>query len=289
MSFYLKARRWLFAAAAFCSAPTFAITGTQWVDDHEHPFVGLLVVYDAKGEFAGRCSGSLIDARTFVTAGHCVVDDDAKLLASARVYFQQDAGVNFDPVTEIDPVTGYPETCAPGTLGSLCATSSSLHNYGFNNFAGFPNTKDVAVVILDQPIHLDEYGQLPAAGALDRLGRGAKDTLFTVSGYGLTKRTNVHSPLPNTSFRERLMARSTLVNLNSAQNGGFNVQTQGNGNDRGGTCSGDSGGPVFLGGFAANTIVAVTSFGLNELCRGTDFAYRLDRADVIDWINALRP
>ena len=30
------------------------------------------------------------------------------------------------------------------------------------------------------------------------------------------------------------MAQSTLVNLNSAQNDGFNLQTQGNGDDRGG-------------------------------------------------------
>jgi secreted trypsin-like serine protease len=82
------------------------------------------------------------------------------------------------------------------------------------------------------------------------------------------------------------MARSTLVNLNSGQNDGFNLQTQGNGDSRGGTCSGDSGGPVFLGGFSSNLIVAVTSFGLNAICRGTDFGYRIDRQEVLDWINS---
>jgi len=30
----------------------------------------------------------------------------------------------------------------------------------------------------------------------------------------------------------------------------------------------------------------VTSFGLNALCRGTDFGYRLDRKEVLDWINS---
>ena len=32
-------------------------------------------------------------------------------------------------------------------------------------------------------------------------------------------------------------------------------------------------------------IVGVTSFGMNSLCRGTDYAYRIDTEDVLDWIN----
>jgi hypothetical protein len=262
-----------------------AITG-NWVEDNEHPFVGLVVYYNATGEFIWRCSGSLISSTKVLTAGHC--SDTADGAVSARVYFQQDAGANYDSVTQVDPVTGYPEYCAPGTLGTLCATSHELYNYGFANFAGFPNTHDVGLVILDQPISMSEYGQLPAAGALNELGtaRGKKDTIFTVSGYGLTYSTNAKDALPNISYRSRLMANSTLVNLNSAQNDGYNLQTQGNGDDRGGTCSGDSGGPVFLGGSDSNVIVAVTSFGLNSLCRGTDFGYRVDRKEVLDWINS---
>jgi len=272
-------------ALAVLATPVFAITG-NWVEDNDHPFVGLVVFYNADGEFIWRCSGSLLDPTTFLTAGHCA--DTAEGAVTARVYFQQDAGVNYDPVTEVDPVTGYPEFCAAGTLGTLCATSDELYNYGFANFAGFPNTHDAGLVILDQPITMSEYGELPAAGILDDLGRarGTRDTLFTVSGYGLSYRTNDHDPLPNISFRERLMAASTLVNLNSANNDGFNLQTQGNGSGRGGTCSGDSGGPVFLGGPDSNVIVAVTSFGLNALCRGTDFAYRVDQAAVLGWINS---
>ena len=138
---------------------------------------------------------------------------------------------------------------------------------------------------------MPEYGQLPAAGTLDSLGtaRGQKGTVFTASGYGLTLSVQPHSALSNISFRSRLMAQSTLVNLGSSLTNGFNLQTQGNGNGRGGTCSGDSGGPVYLGGSTSNLIVAVTSFGLNALCRGTDFGYRIDRIDVLNWINNLRP
>lgn len=273
------------AALAAVATPVFAITG-NWVEDNEHPYVGLIVFYDVNGEFIWRCSGSLISPTKFLTAGHCT--DTAEGAVSARVYFQQDAGANYDPALGYDPVTGYPEFCATGTEGTLCATSDKLYNYGFANFAGFPNTHDVGLVILDQPIYMGEYGQLPEVGVLDglRAVRGKKDTVFTVSGYGLTYRTQEHSAAPNISFRERLMAQSTLVNLNSALNDGYNLQTQGNGDGRGGTCSGDSGGPVFLGGPASNTIVAVASFGLNTLCRGTNFAYRVDQDAVLDWINS---
>lgn len=275
----------LVALAGALATPAFAITG-NWVNDFEHPFVGLVVFYNSSGQFLWRCSGALISPTKFLTAGHCA--DTAEGAASARVYFQQDAGKNFDPATGVDPVSGYPNTCAGNTLGVVCATSSQLFNYGFANFAGFPNTRDVGLVILQQPISLPEYGKLPEAGELNGLdkGRGKKDTVFTVSGYGLSLSVNQHSALSNISFRVRLMAQSTLVNLRSSLTDGFNLQTQGNGNGRGGTCSGDSGGPVFLGGPSSNLIVAVTSFGLNALCRGTDFAYRLDQVDVLNWINS---
>jgi hypothetical protein len=278
-------KKWLIIGAVFVAvlgggaAPAAAITN-DYVKDFEHPFVGLVVFYDESGAFAHRCSGSLLTPTVFLTAGHCTAGAD-----SARIYFQQNAGVNFDPTTGVDPVSGYPETCAPGTLGVTCATSSELYNFGFDNFASFPNTHDAGLVILDQPITLSEYGSLAAPGSLDSLAtqRGRQDTLFTTSGYGLTK----SSPVSQTSFRERLMAQSILTNLRSALTGGFNLQTNGNGLGRGGTCSGDSGGPVFFGGFSSNTIVAVTSFGLNAYCRGTDFSYRTDTTEVQNWIRSI--
>ncbi len=271
------------AVLTMLAAPAHAIT-RNWVVDNEHPFVGLIVFYDANGEFSHRCSGSLISPTKMVTAGHCsgVVTG----AVTARVYFQQDAGANFDPATGVDPVSGYPESCAPGTLGVVCASSDELYDFDYQGLTP-PNTHDLGLVILDQPIYLSEYAVLPAARLLDSLARKSRrGEQFTVSGYGLTLRTQTQAAIGNISFRSRLMAASTLTNLGSALNDGFNLQTQGNGDGRGGTCSGDSGGPVFLGNASSNTMVAVTSFGLNALCRGTDFGYRLDRQEVIDWINA---
>lgn len=283
------------------AAPVGAIT-KNFVEDFEHPFVGLIVFYVADDgdetddnddpDFSHRCSGSLLSPTVFLTAGHCTwepaeptAEDD---ILYARVYFQQDAGANYDPDTELDPVSGYPEFCADGTLGVTCATATEIYTYpAYDNFAGWPvdrDTSDVGVVILEQPISLAEYGVLAEPGTLDSLheARGIHDTTFTVSGYGVT----YSSPVALVSFRERLMATSTLVNVKAGLGGGFNLQTVGNGNGLGGTCGGDSGGPVFLGDTTSNTIVGVTSYGLNAWCRGTDFAYRTDLEEVHAWITS---
>lgn len=265
----------LIAVAAF-AAPASAITNT-YTKDFDHTYVGLIAFYDANGDFSHRCSGSLLSPTVFLTAGHCTDDGAGGVMTSARVWFQQGAGANYDPATELDPITGYPESCAAGTLGVVCATATEMTNYGFDNFAGFPDNRDAGVVILDQPISVSKYATLAPAGTLD--GAKKKGLYFTVSGYGIS----FSSKHGNISFRERLQAISTLVNLNSTWTDGYNIQTQGNGGWRGGTCSGDSGGPILLRN--TDVIVGITSFGKsNAGCRGTDFYYRTDRKPVLDFI-----
>jgi hypothetical protein len=250
-------------------APRPAFITGNFAEDHVHTWVGLIVFYDENGEFSHRCSGSLISSTKFLTAGHCTEG-----INSARIWFAQDAGAHFDPVTEFDPVSGYPDTCLPQP--APCVTSHEMFNFGA--FTAFPDIHDVGVVILDEPVTTVGFGQLAPAGTLDVLvnRRGQLDVTFVLSGYGVS----AVKPFP-LSFRERLMAESQLVNLTSALTGGFNLQTTNNpGNGRGGACFGDSGGPVLYQG----EIVGVTSFGLNANCKGVDFAYRVDRAEVQTWI-----
>ena len=266
--------------------PAGAITGNS-VDDTEHPFVGLVVFYDEQGQYSHRCSGSLLTPTVFLTAGHCTTDFFGST-ATARVYFQQDAGANYDPQTGIDSVTGYPEDCSPGTLGVTCATSDELYDYDYATsgppWREFPDIRDVGLVILDQPINLSEYGALAADRMLDELAskRGQKETTFTLSGYGLTEANPAHVVDP----RERLMAKSRLTSLRSALTDGYSVGLSGNGDDEGGACFGDSGGPVFYGGFSSNAIVALSGWflGPRQVCTGNAYYYRTDRQEVIDWI-----
>ena len=252
--------------------PSF-ITG-NYTADFAHPWVGLIVFYDASGNFLWRCSGSLISPTAFLTAGHCVESP----AATARIWFAQDAGANFDPTTEVDPITGYPNTCLPQP--DPCVTSSTLYSFGYP--ASFPNTQDVGLVILDTPVVLAENGELAPVGTLDALAprRGQQDVTFVSSGYGLSYTR------PNTtlSFRSRLMASAKLVNLRSALTDGFNLQTSANpGGGRGGACFGDSGGPILYN----ELIVGVTSFVLNGNCTGVAFAYRVDLAAVQAWIEQI--
>ena len=261
----------LLAATVGGLAPASAITG-NYTPDHQHDYVGLVFFYDDEGNPSQICSGSLLSPTVFLTAGHCTAG-----YSSARVYFAQDAGGAFDPELGIDPNTGFPFTCLPQP--DPCVTSSRMFNYGFTGL-GPADTQDVGVVILDEPVKLDTYASLAAAGSLDRLAtrRGHQDATFTVSGYGVSR----INPSSTEAYYQRLMATTQLVNLRSAKTGGYNVQlSSAPGGGRGGTCFGDSGGPVLYG--STDTVVAVSSF-VTRNCRGVNFAYRTDQAAVIAWI-----
>ena len=268
------------------AAPAGAITNDYRPDD-EHPFVGLVAFYNADWEFQQRCSGSLVTPTVMIMAGHCVDNGEGGVFAHARAWFLQDVGSTFNGT--IDPRTGYADSCS-GTLGNglgiWCADSDEMYNYGN---AGFPDTHDFGIVILDQPIATGEYATLAVDGALDTLfsAKGVQDRTVRVSGYGISavlKHPITGAIKASLSFRVRLQGDAEVINVVNSWTDGYNVGTQGNGSDRAGTCSGDSGGPVFWPA-DSNRIVGVTSFGRrNSGCKGVDFAYRTDRTAVLEWI-----
>ena len=65
--------------------------------------------------------------------------------------------------------------------------------------------------------------------------------------------------------------------------GDFSLLLSNNANT-GGTCFGDSGGPNFLG--SSNVVAGVTSFGINGNCAGTGGVFRMDRQNVLDFVNS---
>jgi hypothetical protein len=261
----------LVTALAVGAPPASAVTGNVR-EDVEHEYVGLALFFDADGAFLTRCSGSLLTDTVLLTAGHCALG-----AASARVYFEQDAGADYDPAAGRYPASGYP------TSGGV--TGRPLVGEGFSIPLRFPDTGDVGLVLLDAPVQevypaIDSYAALTAPGTADVHGTGP-GAVVTVSGYGYT----FTNPATTVSYRSRLAATTFVVNLVSHKARGYNLQIATNpGGGRGGTCFGDSGGPVLLGD--TDVVLAVSSFvlGRGMTCGGTAFAYRVDSAAVHDWI-----
>lgn len=268
------------SAVAVTVSPASAVTG-NFQPDNIHNYVGLVAFYDADGNFLWRCTGSLLNSRTLLTAGHCT--DTSGGAASAIAWVSQEGGAQFDPVTGAeDPLTGYPNECL-NSAQYPCSTAHTLIEYGFNGLhkSGTDNA-DVGLVILDSPIALPHYASLAAAGSVDSLPTGAP---VTFTGYGVSD----EKPAV-VSFRERLMASAFVINTHNKAASGFNIQLSGNpGNGRGGSCFGDSGGPILYG--STDTILGVNSFVKNLQCAGQSFAYRTDQQAVLNWIlaNAVGP
>jgi hypothetical protein len=264
------------AVTGLVVTPSSAIT-RNFAPDYEHEYVGLIVFYDASGEFVHRCTGSLISPTVFLTAGHCVTIDDAtgELAASARIYFQQDAGADYDPVTDTPASSGYPYT------GGV--TAHTFYAFDYQGITVPATNNDVGLVILDEPYALDTYGTLAAPGTLELYGTGPTARV-TVSGYGVTYVNG--NPAATVSYRSRLMANTWIIGTNGVANG-INVQlSSAPGRGGGGTCFGDSGGPTLL--YGTDTIVAVTSFGMSaNVCGGTEFDFRVDTTAVQEWMRSV--
>lgn len=256
-------------------APSQAITGTYTVDD-EREYVALLVFYSDPVEpgadpYSHRCTGSLLeDGVTIVTAGHCTQG-----VERGRAYFETSPFPNYDPAAYGgrggDPTTGYPYEQG--------VEFRSAANYGFGS-GSLPDTGDLGVVVLNEPLlTLDRYAQLPQPGAVDAYTASSSKKAavrFTLSGYGVSQ------VKPRVLVGQRLTAQSQLVS-DSAPITEFNLKTSANGSQgKGGSCVGDSGGPVLQQG--TDIVLAVVSFGRNDNCTGVEYSYRIDRDDTLDWI-----
>jgi len=234
------------------AAPADAITnGTP--DNGAHPNVGLVVFYDGAGNPTHRCTGTMVSATTLLTAGHCTAGT-----ASAQVWFNETVTASI----------GYPFT--GGTTGTPIT---------FSGYTGsIPNTGDVGVVKLDAAPGVGT-SSIASVGALDTLAtqRGQQNVSFIVVGYGL-------QDIKPTVMADRVRLKGTvrLTNLRSALTDGYNIHHSGAPGTGGGTCFGDSGGPIFSAETGA--IVAVTSFGLNANCAGGGFGFRVDTQAVHDFI-----
>jgi secreted trypsin-like serine protease len=255
------------------AAPAAAITRGGELDHDDHPYVGLMVAQDADGNPLWRCSGSFISDAVYVTAGHCTEAP----AASAQIWLASDVESGI-------PANGYPFT------GDAAGTTYTHPLYVPSAFFLY----DLGVVVLDEPLaseQLDEFATLPSAGAVDELGHGRKSAVVTAVGYGL-QAASANPVKPEKTVAERVRYQADLFVVNTEGVAGLgNIQLPGDlpptnsmilsGDAKhGGTCFGDSGGPALIG----DTLVGVTSFGLNGNCGGIGGSFRIDRDLELGWI-----
>ncbi len=264
----------MLAASALISAPASASTGGT-PDGELHPNVALLVSYTAEGRF--RCSGTLVSPSVILTAAHCTDGTLGKVAVTFRsvIAEQPPSGL---PVAA-DPAAGYTQTQLEGA-GYYSGTAHTHPQY--SDFTDMANWNDIGVVVLDQPVTDVAQATIADLGTLNTIKRARlAHTLFTAVGYGTEVRKPDSGPQKPTPMSYPLIRR--YVDMPGQKLTPQILQTNGNPNDprgTGGTCFGDSGGPVFYKG----NVVAVTSYGYTDNCRYLGGYQRVDIKAAQDWL-----
>ncbi len=231
------------ALLAVTATAAYAITNGL-PDGNNHPYVGI-ALGPATGGGYWVCSAAAISPTVLVTAAHCFEGPDVwvSFLETPPPYFQY-AGT----------WTPDPNYC-PGCGGGL---------------PGF-DSHDVAVIVLDEPVTLPRYAQLPTEGLVDTLPHKSAVDLV---GYGVQFDQGGGPRYPEDGAFTRYYAPTQLIASNHVHSDEYIKLTANPSQGKGGTCFGDSGGPDLLGG--TDIILAVNSYVTNGNCAGVTYSNRID-------------
>jgi hypothetical protein len=291
------------AATLAMAVPAHAITNGV-PDRGEHPMVGQLLFYvptavdsrftDPGGWF--NCTGTLINATTVLTAGHCTegignegVKPADPLNGGGDVWF---SNLEVPDYSMLPPSSGFVPNgnAARYTAWAAALDASATWHQASASFAHpeFLDAAflyhDVGIVKLSEPIELDQYGELPTLKYLDQYTKSKKSTgSFETVGYGL----EASGPKTASGGDTRRKAEGrTLVSLYGAHGLRDIAATFTHSKAQGGgSCFGDSGGPTFdtSAGQDGFTVVTVTSFGMSYTCTAGGY-YRIDQEDDLAFI-----
>ena len=230
----------------------YGITNGQ-PDGERHPYVAMTF----NGSFT--CSGVAVSPKVIVTAAHCAISSGARV----SVTFDSQADPAIPPTWHEGTIFPHPENCFGCTPGP----------------AGW-DTHDVAVIVLDQPVNLPAYAELPPVGLADSL---PMKTDLTFVGYGIHGLVRGGGkPFTQQQDFVRYFAPTQYLTSQNPQSGEYLKLTSNPAQGKGGVCFGDSGGPALLG----NTVLGTTTYGLDPNCAGVSYSNRLDLPYALDFIRS---
>lgn len=241
--------------------PSQAITYGFIDSDSTYSNTGAFIVKSSStGEIFPICSGTLITPNVFLTAGHCT-----------SFFTQELAPDGFSAFVSFDGSIPFGDLTNGNT--ELIAVSFVVTNPNFNQSQS--DSGDLGVLILASNVSGVSPATLPECGLLDQLAakNGLKNAVFTAVGYGLQNRV-VGGGVPFFQDRNPIPRMFAFSSFN-ALNGGYLRLSQNPSTGNGGTCFGDSGGPIFFTVNGQETLVAITITG-DSVCRSTNVVYRLD-------------
>lgn len=255
-------------AGGVSSAP--GVTGGE-LDGNGHPNVALITFYQPDGRF--RCSATLVSPTVLVTAAHCTDGVRGKTLVS----FASDGPPL--PRAADDTGNGMSQTGFTTAPAGWLAGTPHTHPL-WDGELQLNDLHDVGVVVLDAPYTDAGPASLPPEGYLDGVAArkgGLSKQSFEVVGYGVFFEKPSSGPKKPSAVSDRKRRFTTAVGQNLTSQVLKLAESAKDSRAGGGTCFGDSGGPVFHGGY----IVADTSFGGSQFCTGGNGGYyRLDIDDA---------
>lgn len=273
----------LLILAVMLSAMAGSVSAITWgqPDGEGHPNVVAILFQRPDGLYS--CTGTLLTPYVVLTAGHCTEEAG---VVNIRTWVRNDPDIDAAIAAELP---NYPGAIA--WLNDTWISGQAVPHPDYDDYALFPVTYDIGLVLLSEPLAVPVYGALPSLGQFDylRTARGAtSNRQAVVVGYGLQGRI----PAFAGEDWERYVARTTVINTGQSGNAGYQnlvfSNNPGKGTGPGGTCSGDSGGPAFwvdpATGLETNIVMAVNSYGIAPKCNGNDYQFRTDIADALDFV-----
>ena len=269
-----------------------AITGGTEDTANKYSNVGMLVFYQPDGRF--RCSGTLIAPRVFLTAAHCTYQDFGKVVVTFDPLIARTAEEAERDVPRAGDDSGPSD--AHSSVGYTAADISKPKYKGdqtwflgrpvthpqYSDFTDINDWNDTGVVILEKAPNKPTTPLAPVGYLNQFTPEKLNSTSFLTIGYGTEVRKAEDGPQSPTPQRLPLVRRYTTEIGQKLTD--QVLQTNSNEHDpraEGGTCGGDSGGPILHGGY----IVGDTSYGYTANCRYIGGYQRVDIAGVRSWID----